>query len=208
MKTSRGFTLVSKACQGFTLVELLIVISLLSAIALTVIAAINPLEQANRARDTRYKADAGQLISAIDRYFAARSEFPWVTSGAGVLTNDSAFGFVKANDVGVGLCGDAACSTVGTLISADELKTEFKNRDFIRKAALEEQSLFLGKAEGASASIYACFIPMSKSVRKSAVTDLKVYTIDTASGARTSTSICNADSANWITSHCYVCIPE
>ena len=197
-----------KTSRGFTLVELLIVISLLSAIALTVIAAINPLEQANRARDTRYKADGGQLISAIDRYFAAQSEFPWVTSSAGVLTNDSAFGYATAKDVGVGLCGDAACSTNGTLIAADELKTEFKNRDFVKKAALPEQTLFIGKAEGASASIYACFTPMSKSVRKAAVTDQKVYTIDTASGVRTQTTICNADSANWATSHCYVCIPE
>ena len=62
---------------GFTLVELLIVIGLLGAIALIVIAAINPIEQANRARDTRFKSDAAQMISAIDRYFAANSEFPY-----------------------------------------------------------------------------------------------------------------------------------
>ena len=73
---------------GFTLVELLIVIGLLGAIALIVIAAINPIEQANRARDTRFKSDSAQLISAIDRYFAARQEFPWVTAGS-VTDNDS-----------------------------------------------------------------------------------------------------------------------
>ena len=38
-----------KRITGFTLVELLIVIALLGVIALIVIAAINPIEQRNRA---------------------------------------------------------------------------------------------------------------------------------------------------------------
>lgn len=67
----------------------MIVIGLLGAIALIVIAAINPIEQANRARDTRFKSDAGQLISAIDRYFAANSEFPWMTVTPSYSTEDS-----------------------------------------------------------------------------------------------------------------------
>ena len=79
--------------KGFTLVELLIVIALLGAIALAVIAAINPIEQANRARDTRFKTDSANLVSAIERYFTTKSEFPWVTSGT-VNGNDDAFGFV------------------------------------------------------------------------------------------------------------------
>ena len=118
--------------KGFTLVELLIVIGLLGAIALIVIAAINPIEQANRARDTRFKSDGGQLISAIERYFAVKSEFPWVTGGT--AANDDPFGFITAQDPMVGVCGMSCTATDGNLLEALELKTEFLNRDFIKTA--------------------------------------------------------------------------
>lgn len=199
-----------KSIKGFTLVELLIVIGLLGAIALIVISAINPIEQSNRARDTRFKADGGQLISAVDRYFAAKSEFPWMTSGvSGTYTTDSAFGFMTASSEDVGICG-ANCNTDGTLLTSDELKTEFRNRDFIKKGATgtADQKIMIGKATGASSSVYACFIPLAKSTREKAVADQKVYTINTSTGARTQTSSCDATTANWVTNLCYVCIPE
>ena len=197
-----------KNSLGFTLVELLIVIALLGAIALIVIAAINPIEQANRARDTRFKADGAQLISAIDRYFAAIQEFPWVTSGL-AADNDASYGFVSAGDEGIGLCG-VDCTLEGTLIINDELKPEFKNRDFIKNHGGTDDSkkLFMGKEVGTSESVYACFIPAAKATRQKAVADTKVYTISALDGSRTATSTCDADDANWITNGCFTCIPE
>lgn len=193
--------------KGFTLVELLIVIALLGAIALIVIAAINPIEQANRARDTRLKADGAQLVSAIDRYFAARSEFPWVTVGE-VTNNDSAYGFVSATTQGVGVCG-TSCNEDGLLITNDELKTEFRNRDFIQTSEPSKQ-IFIGKAQGTSESVYACFIPMSKAVRQSACAAGNVYTISQSDGSRTlvSQTTCSNPSANWADNGWYICIPE
>ncbi len=193
---------------GFTLVELLIVIGLLGAIALIVIAAINPIEQANRARDTRFKADSAQLISAVDRYFAARSEFPWITSG-GAANNDASYGFVSAGDEGIGICG-ATCAVTGSLIANDELKPAFANRDFIKdhSGTDDSEKLFIGKTTGTSESIYACFIPLSKATRQKAVADADVYTLNASNGTRTATTSCDADTANWITTGCYVCIPE
>lgn len=195
--------------SGFTLVELLIVIGLLGAIALIVIAAINPIEQTNRARDTRFKSDAAQLISAGDRYFAARSEFTWVTvskAAGGSMTNDDSYGFLTAADQGVGICG-ATCAANGYLISTDELKSEFKNRDFITATSVDKQ-LLIGKAQGTSESIYACFIPLSKSVRDKAVADQHVYTVSATDGTRTQTTACDAAGANWVTSGCSICVPE
>lgn len=188
----------------------MIVIGLLGAIALIVIAAINPIEQANRARDTRFKADAAQLISAIDRYFAVKNEFPWVTTNGATYTNESAFGFVSAGSVDVGVCG-ADCSTNGTLITVDELKSEFRNRDFIKKhvSGTADQKLWIGKAEGASESIYACFIPMAKSTREKSCADGKVFTISTSDGSRTEvTSGCSDTGQIWTTNGWYVCVPE
>lgn len=200
--------------DGFTLVELLIVIGLLGAIALIVISAINPIEQSNRARDTRFKADGGQLISAVDRYFTARSEFPWMTTSvSGTYTTDSAFGFMTSSHEDVGVCG-ATCTVDGTLLSTSELKTEFLNRDFIKKGATGtvDQKILIGKAIGSSSSIYACFIPLAKSTREKACSDGKVYTLNLTTGARTAIVAddpsCAAASTTWTTGPQYVCIPE
>lgn len=189
--------------RGFTLVELLIVIALLSAIALIVIAAINPLEQTNRTRDTRLKADGSQLISAIDRYFTAKSEFPWVTSDNVTYTNDSSFGYASAADPLVGLCNDSGCTTDGALITSLELKSEFRNRDFI-KATDVTKKLFIGKDQGPASSVYACFVPASKSNRDGACNDNKVYTIS-GGGGRTPVSC--TPSSQWQNSW-YICVPD
>lgn len=211
---------IQKIQKGFTLVELLIVIGLLGVIALIVIAAINPLEQANRARDTRFKSDGSQLIAAIDRYFAANNEFPWVTVddlAGGTLANDDSFGFMTASREGVGICG-ADCDTDGVLITNLELKTEFRNRDFTSATAPVADQLMLGKAAGSSTSEYACYVPASKSTRDKAVTGGKVFTLSTggsADGTRTVTTLCDAGyggnagtAVNWATTGCYVCVPE
>lgn len=169
---------------GFTLVELLIVIGLLGAIALIVIAAINPIEQANRARDTRFKADGAQLISAIDRYFAARLSFPWVPGST--ANNDAPFGYVSATDWGVGICDDPlvlGCDDDGFLLDTDELKSEFRNRDFITTIVAADM-LYIGKATETSSSVYACFVPASKATREKACAEEKVYTLN-SDGTRT-----------------------
>jgi prepilin-type N-terminal cleavage/methylation domain-containing protein len=71
-----------KAMQkfGFTMIELLIVIAVLGILAVAVLASINPIEQINRGRDTGSRGDAEQLISAIDRYYAAKGYYPWMTT--------------------------------------------------------------------------------------------------------------------------------
>ncbi len=172
-----------------------------------VIAAINPIEQANRARDTRFKADSAQLISAIDRYFAARQEFPWVTSGD-ATDNDVSYGFVSAGDEGIGVCG-VDCTTDGLLLTNDELKSEFRNRDFIDNDSGTDNSkkLFLGKEQGTSESVYSCFIPAAKATRQSAVADGEVYLINPGDGSRSVTTTCDAEDANWIVNDCYTCVP-
>ena len=214
-----------KKVGGFTLVELLIVIAILAIIALIVIAAINPIEQANRAKDTGNKADSSQLISAIDRYFTARIKYPWVVQDDS-FANDDFFGFVTAADGLVGICAwDSAGPTTdcegddgdGVLITTSELKTEFRNRDFI-DVFVEDGTLFgpdhimIGKADQ-SDSTYACYMPASNSNRDRACEEEMGYTLD-ASGNRTAitSDVCSADGYIWDTgaigTNFYVCVPE
>ena len=198
-----------KRITGFTLVELLIVIALLGVIALIVIAAINPIEQRNRARDTGMKSDASQMLSAIDRYFAAKAEFPWVTADVPTgVDNEDIFGLVSASNEGVGVCG-ATCSVDGLLLTSQELKTEFRNRAFVQAdATAYGEQIMLGKLGGASSSVYACYVPLSRSNREKAVSDALVYHVDETNGSRTVTADCDATTADWTTLRCYVCIPE
>lgn len=194
---------------GFTLVELLIVIGLLGAIALIVIAAINPIEQANRARDARFQADAGQMLSAVERYFASHSKFPWEGCAAAgcVASSELAFGFLPGGSEALGLCG-SSCTTSGLLITNDELKTEFLGRDWVTGATVDKQ-IFFGKAAGSSASVYGCYIPLSKSARDKAIADGKIHSLSfAANGTVTTTTACTSASDPWTTNGCYVCIPE
>src|SRR5271157_1626358 len=147
--------------QGFTLVELLIVIALLGVIATIVIAAINPAEQANRASDAGQKADASQIVSAIQRYYAANSEYPWqVVTPATYNSSDKLFTFVNATDPNVGLCAKAPdlCSAGGELITSNELQSAFLSRSFF-KSTSSDGILYVGKGSGPSSTVYVCWIP-------------------------------------------------
>jgi prepilin-type N-terminal cleavage/methylation domain-containing protein len=201
--------------RGFTLVELLIVIGLLGAIALIVIAAINPIEQANRARDARFRSDGAQVISAIDRYFASHSSFPWMDVSGSTLDTEDEFDYTSAGTEAVGLCG-TSCTVAGLLVSSDELKNEFLSRDFIKNitdhsnnSSQPDKKLFIGKGAGSSSSVYACFVPLSKSNRENAIADEKVRSLSfDISGIPAENTACDAASDDWATAGCYVCIPE
>lgn len=189
--------------MGFTLVELLIVIALLGVLAAAVLAAINPLEQANRARDAKYKSDSSQLLAAVDRYFVSKDEFPWMTLDP-LITSDDEVVFVSAADQSVGICG-VTCLVDGNLITNNELKTEFRNRDFAKGTPTWDKIVYVGKADGASESIYACYVPKSKSERGKATT-----TIAAGSSVRTTVdaAVCAAKAYAALDSSCVTCLPQ
>jgi len=197
-----------KNLKAFTLVELLIVIGLLGAIALIVISAINPIEQSNRARDTKYKADASQLVSAAERYFVSQAAFPWTTfDSASYPSADTAVDYASATLQRYGLCG-ATCSVDGVLVTGNELKTEFRNRDFAKSGVTLTNQIRIGKAVGSSSSIYACFTALSKSIREKACTDGNVYTLATSVRTAQSGAACASTAAGWASGSLVVCVPE
>jgi prepilin-type N-terminal cleavage/methylation domain-containing protein len=216
--------------SAFTLVELLIVIALLGVIATIVISAINPIEQANRATDAGMKADASQLLSAIQRYYATHNIYPWeaascsTNSGTQCLASaDLEFPFLSADDASVGVCGanGAGCrstANVGELIAAQELTNSFLSKSWIGASGVPNE-LMVGKATGASSGVYVCWIPKSSSNRQNLINsktagDNKMVDITgfTSAGIPDSAdpaSVCTTPSSlDWGTGKCYECVPE
>lgn len=179
--------------NGFTLVELLIVIALIAILSVAVLATINPIEQTNKARDARVQNDAAEVLNAYERYYASKQAYPWeefnglpviVSGGPAVLRSDT-YGF--------GVCSDQAAQTalmaqnagtkvVGSctsgvytnaLIQTSELKTSFAGKDEFEPvrlgvpAAALSQAMWLVRAQSAD-SLYLCYVPKANANRTDA----------------------------------------
>ena len=171
-----------KSQMAFTMIELLIVIAILGILAVAVLAAINTVEQINRGRDTGSRSDAEQLLSAIDRFYAYKGYYPWVTNP----NNDSALPWR-------GVAGDATISFTGGTIeawgddastpcyvldkiangNADEscVGTNEVKRSFIDKITKTDYNhLYVYFSGEAGDSLYVCFKPQSGAMQEEAAT--------------------------------------
>jgi type II secretion system protein G len=66
--------------NGFTLVEILIVIVLIGILAAGLIAVINPMEQIQKAQDTKRKSDLSQIQQAVEAYYQNIGKYPTSTT--------------------------------------------------------------------------------------------------------------------------------
>ncbi len=62
--------------NGFTLIELVIVIGILAILAVFAIAALNPLAQFRKARDAGRKSDLAQIQRALEQYYQDHGKYP------------------------------------------------------------------------------------------------------------------------------------
>ncbi|MFA5749717.1 MAG: type II secretion system protein [Candidatus Shapirobacteria bacterium] len=167
--------------KGFTLVELLIVIALIAILSVAVLATINPIEQTNKARDAKFKNDAAEVLSAIERYYASQTSYSWNVGTQAVIdkTADVAF---ESLDYRFGIIGDQG-STDGDLISTSELKGSFKGKESFVAGVLESNKMYVFH-NGTSGSNYVCFHPAAKANRKADNVQLKCISgVSTIGGA-------------------------
>jgi prepilin-type N-terminal cleavage/methylation domain-containing protein len=158
---------------AFTMIELLIVIAILGILAVAVLAAINPIEQINRGRDTGSRSDAEQLLSAIDRFYAYKGYYPWVNNPNDVSTlawRGVAGDEVITLDVGTIPVWEDNQTTpcfvldkisngnlAGTCIGTNEVK-----RSFVDKITKDDfNHLYVYYDGDPGSSLYVCFKPQS-----------------------------------------------
>jgi len=224
--------------EGFTLVELLIVIALIAILSVAVLATINPIEQTNKARDARVQNDAAEVMNSYERYYASLNRYPWMeftNAGAGAVLETASVG-LRSDTYGFGICSGAASVNALTvsvntaqaagcnasdafpnfLVSTSELKSSFVGKDSFEPVRLDAlkaaQSMWTLKATNAN-SIYVCFVPKANANR---VNTTNLRCINTATGVvgKIGTAPCTAAVADWAvpvidgSSAMYKCVPE
>lgn len=144
--------------EGFTLIELLIVIALLGALAVGLLAALDPFEQLKKGTDTGVRNTVSELHGAVIRFFAIKTEMPWGTST--VSANVST--------------GYSNTFSIPEIIDTGELKSDF--------STLAGNQLKHITMLGTSDSLTVCYKPTSKAFQSDPNTKYNATTfIDTGS---------------------------
>lgn len=145
---------------GFTMIELLIVIAIIGVLAVAVLSSINPIEQINKGRDTRLRSDASQILAASDRYYASKEVYPWNVTTAGYTSTT-----VDDPEAEFDFSADARDWDWG-----DELVTTAEIKESFIARLAGDNSIVIAKAEGVTATTYACFLPASLAFKEEAMT--------------------------------------
>ncbi len=129
--------------KGFTLIELLIVIALLGALAVGLLAALDPFEQLKKGDDTGVRNTVSETQGAIIRYYAIKNFMPW-SGVSSIGPVDMLTGFSTLN--------------MQSVIDSGELKSDFST--LAGAGQLAKINVI-----GTDQSVTVCFKPTSKSFR-------------------------------------------
>ena len=127
--------------KAFTLIELLIVIALLGALAAGLLAAIDPFEQLKKGADTSVRGQAETLYNASIAYYAQRNALP-TGLASGTLSQPAS----------------ALTAGINELANAGELKA-----DFVALAGGKLSSIVISVPN--NQKIIVCYQPQSKAFR-------------------------------------------
>jgi prepilin-type N-terminal cleavage/methylation domain-containing protein len=131
--------------RGFTLIELLIVIALLGALAVGLLATVDPFEQLKKGTDTSRRNTVSEVYNSLIRYYSVKSSMPWSVD----ITAMSA----SNNDMTA-----ASTGYLTKVIDAGELKP-----DFITLAGSGALDKIVLTSTGNRQNVSVCFLPESKS---------------------------------------------
>lgn len=169
---------------GFTLIELLIVIALLGALAVGLLAALDPFEQLKKGTDTGVRNTTAEYQGATIRYYAIKNYMPWCT--------DSTCGTFRDGSQPTGAALTSQTNAIAEIVSTGELKTDFSNLAGGQLAKIFVTGTFNPPV------IIACFQPTSKSFINDPNT---IYDVN---GVAQPTGTCKGNGGSSLT--CYWCV--
>lgn len=149
MKIFKWFTL--RESKGFTLIELLIVIALLGALAVGLLAALDPFEQLKKGTDTGVRNTVSEVQGAVVRYYAIKSQMPWCAN-TDCTTHETGF----TEDAPILL--SAIPAVIQNIVDTGELKADFST--LAGDVTLGKITLFGNNTDG---TVQVCYKPTSKS---------------------------------------------
>ncbi len=76
MYTIKMIKRISNRSKGFTLIELIVVVGILSILAAGSIVALNPVAQFQKANDSRRKSDLSQVQKTLEAYYQDNGKYP------------------------------------------------------------------------------------------------------------------------------------
>lgn len=164
--------------KAFTLVELLIVITLISILSVAVLATINPIEQTNKARDAQFKNDAAEILSAYERFFASQNKYPWNVNLTGTSYPEGTPVGLNATEPAFGVVGSAVGATDSPLFLTSELKSSFMGKAPFGATVTQMDNMWT--FSNGSDSNYVCYVPKAKVNRFATPNKLKCLTIGAA----------------------------
>ena len=136
-----------KKFKGFTLIELLIVIALLGALAVGLLAALDPFEQLKKGTDTGVRNTVSEVQGAVIRFYGIKNEMPWCNA-TGSCTDPSATALSSTNGYAI----------LSNIVATGELKSDFTT--LAGTGTLGKISV-TGSNDGAK--VVVCYKPTSKS---------------------------------------------
>lgn len=171
--------------KGFTLVEILIVITLIGILAVAVLSALNPLEQIRKARDSGRQSDARTLLSAYERFYSSYQCYPWAWDGSEcgttALTGSVNPAFADATDNSY------------QLIQTNELKSGFQKKNTVDELYVTEDT--------DTSEVIVCVEPESKTGRNGGLGTTYTDIAGTTAGA------CVGNYLGDETAVCWICVP-
>lgn len=130
--------------KGFTLIELLIAIGLLGILAVTLLVALDPLEQIRRSQDVKMISASKEIYDSLFRYNVNTGQVPYVAAISGASLSST-----EPQDM------------IAKLIKNEDLKNDFNQRT----GDMLPELYFTGNAD--LSQVAFCFIPKSKSYKRS-----------------------------------------
>ena len=141
-----------KFSKGFTLIELLIVIALLGALAVGLLAALDPFEQLKKGTDTGVRNTVSEMQGAVIRYYAIKNQMPCCADADCGTFEDGLADTVTA------ATSNTMTNTIANIVTSGELKTDFAT--LAGTATLTKIIVFGSNSE---ATVQVCYKPTAKS---------------------------------------------